>query len=401
MHNLRTVVSFEFIRTVRRKSFWVTTLAIPLLVAGIFALEFYSSKSASAKLSAGQEQFSLMVLDQSKLIPPGVLRAAKAQIPGTRQAGIEAVKAGQVDAFFYYPSDPVKHSIEVYARDVGIIKDGQYTNAATQLLDSGVVAGIGSPEKIAIVKGQASASLTAYADGRQVNATVSRIIAPGAFAVLLFVVMVLLGNQMLSSTTKEKENRVIEVMLTTVSSTSLIIGKIVAMIGVGFVQILAILVPILLAYAKYRQTIDLRSIVFDPWQMLVGALVFAGGFLVFTGILVAIGAAMPTAKEANRFFGMGMLSMLVPLYAAAAIVTTPDQPIVKFFTFFPTFAPLTLLIRNAVGNLSPFEATLGIIVVMASAAAALAIAVTSFRYGSLQYTRKITPRELFGIGPKA
>lgn len=401
MHNLRTVINFEFSRTIRRKAFWVSTLAIPALIGIVIAISFFSSKTANtATEQADKQHFSLAVLDESHLVSPAILQVAGAQSVADKQTGINLVASGHVQAFFFYPPDPTKTTIEVYARDLGLVKNSQYTDVATQLLQASVTASIGSPEKIALINTAPNTQLTVYAHGQPVDDGADRLVAPGLFLVLFYLVIILLGNQMLSSTTEEKENRVIEMMFTTISSTALIVGKIIAMMEVGLLQIAVILVPTLLAYDKLRGSlslpdIDLTKIAINPAQMLMGAFLFIGGFLIFTGVLVAVGAAMPTAKEANRFFGVAMFSMFIPLYAAAAIVTSPSEPIVQIFSYFPLTAPITLLLRNAVGNLSPLQDILAVVTITLSAVLALVIAIQSFRFGALQYSRKLSLREVF------
>jgi ABC-2 type transport system permease protein len=396
MHNLRTVISFEFIRTVRRKSFWLATLAVPALIGVVLAISLFSDKKASESADqAAQQKFNMMVLDESKLIPPAVLGAAGAQIAMSKDQGIQAVKDGAVQVFFYYPPHPGKDQVEVYGRDQGIVKNDEYNQVANRLLEAGATAGI-PPEKLALIKDSAVTTLTVYKNGKQVDDSVNRVLVPLLFPVLFVVIMILLANQMLSSTTEEKENRVVELLLTTVSPTALIVGKVIALIAVGCVQILAISIPSAIAYVILHGHVDISKLVFDPAQIVLGALYGACGFLIFTGVLVAIGAAVPTAKEANRFLGFAMVTMLAPMYALAAIITSPDEPIVKVFTYFPLFAPMTLMMRNAMGNLHSSEALLGLAVVAATAAIALLAAVRSFRFGALQYSRKLTLREIFG-----
>ncbi len=58
-------------------------------------------------------------------------------------------------------------------------------------------------------------------------------------------------------------------------------------------------------------------------------------------------------------------------------------------------APITLMLRNAVGNLSTLEAILGIVIVFVSGVLAIAIAIRTFRYGSIEYSRRISFKELF------
>jgi ABC-2 type transport system permease protein len=404
MYNLRTVVGFELIRTIKRKSFWVSTLAIPALIAALIGVSYFSAKAVD-KHSAQQDQqkFSVVVQDDSKLLVPAILKAAGAKTITSQSAGIAKVQSGQFDAFFYYPANPTKDAIQVYAKDVGLIDNSKYTDVATQLLQASVEARIGSPEKLALINTPATTDLRTYSSGSIVDDSIDRAIPPAFFLLLFYLVIILLGNQMLSSTTEEKENRVIEMILTSVSSTSLIVGKILAMMVVGVLQLAVIMVPTIIAYVYFRSSLsipnlDLSKLVFDPGQIAVAALAFFGGFLVFTGLLVAIGAAMPTAKEANRFFGVAVLAMVAPVYAIGAIITSPNVQIVKVFTFFPLTAPVTLILRDAAGNLTGTEAAGSLAIILVASVLAIAIAIRTFKYGTLQYSRKLTLQEIFGNG---
>jgi ABC-2 type transport system permease protein len=212
--------------------------------------------------------------------------------------------------------------------------------------------------------------------------------------------IVLLGNQMLMSTTEEKENRVIEMILTSVSARTIIVGKIWAVIGLGVIQIVAILVPLAVAYLGFRSQLhipqfDLNAISFAPWPIVAGAAIFMGGFLLFTALLVAIGAAVPTAKEAGAFLGFVMILVFVPFYALGAIVTSPDQVIVQVMTFFPLMSPTTLMLRNAVGNVDLAELLISLAILYATCVGLMALAIRIFRFGSLEYARKLSLREVF------
>jgi ABC-2 type transport system permease protein len=92
--------------------------------------------------------------------------------------------------------------------------------------------------------------------------------------------------------------------------------------------------------------------------MTVGALLLLGGFTVFTGVLVAIGAIMPTVKDAGTIFGPLMALIFVPIYAMSLIISDPHAPIVQISTYFPLSAPVTALLRNGFGTLTPVEATI-------------------------------------------
>ena len=105
--------------------------------------------------------------------------------------------------------------------------------------------------------------------------------------------------------------------------------------------------------------------------MVIGFLILVGGFALFTTTLVAIGAVMPTAKEAGNFMGVMMALIFVPFYAVALVVSDPHAVIVQIFTYFPFSAPVTALLRNGFGSLSVPEAAIVIVILYAGAAVML------------------------------
>jgi ABC-2 type transport system permease protein len=399
MHNLGTVIWFEFVRTVKKKSFWLSVLAFPVIIGVVIAVVYFSGVAAdSASEKAAREKFSVAVLDESGLIDPGVVDAISAETVTDKQTGIDLVTEGRREAFFYYPTDISKSPVEVYAEDVGLIKNDKYSAVATQLLTASQQDAI-SPQQQAIIRGQVSTRITTFADGHEMPGF-ERVIAPGSILVLFYATFVLMAGRMLASTTEEKENRVIEMLLSCVRSRTLVTGKILSLLLVALVQVVAIAVPVGVAVWLARDainlpSIDLSQLVIDPGTMAVSVAIFILAYLLFTGILVAIGSAVPTAKEAGSFMGVAMFAMFVPLYALQAIISDPSQLLVKIFTYFPLSAPITLLIRNAVGNLSVWEAILGIGILAVSAALALWVAARTFSYGTLEYSRKLSLRELF------
>jgi ABC-2 type transport system permease protein len=135
-------------------------------------------------------------------------------------------------------------------------------------------------------------------------------------------------------------------------------------------------------------------LVFDPARMTIGALLLLGGFTLFTGTLVAIGATMPTAKEAGVFFGAMMAMIFIPFYIISLIVSDPHASIVQIFTYFPFSAPITAMMRNAFGSLSLREAAIVVIELFVFGILVLRLAVKLFQYGSIEYTKKLSIRSV-------
>lgn len=404
MHNLGTVFRFEVIRTLKKRSFWIMSLAFPVIIAAVFAIIFFSNRATSEAAAVTQKQhFSLAVTDNSHIITPSLLEAIKAQSVPSKQAGISDVESGKLDAYFYYPSNISKANVEVYAKDVGLFDNSRYQAVAQALLDQSVAHTVNS-QVATILQNKVMFSATTYKNGKPFDGF-KQLIAPGIFLILFYILIAMFGNQMLTSTTEEKENRVIEMILTTIKARTLIIGKILSLIVLAFIQIIVILIPVLMLYLLIGDKLslpnfDLTNIPLDPVRVGLGAVIFFLSFLLFTGLLVAIGAAVPTAKEASGFFGIVMILIFGPLYAVTLFISAPSSALVTFLTFFPITSPIPLLLRNAVGNLSVGEALLAIVILAISATIVMAIAIRLFRYGALEYSKKLSLRSVFGTTKK-
>jgi ABC-2 type transport system permease protein len=205
----------------------------------------------------------------------------------------------------------------------------------------------------------------------------------------------------ISATTEEKENRVAEIMLTTIKSRSLIIGKILSILLLGVVQIIVIAVPLLIGYALIHNRISLPGgislghIPLNAKAITIGALVLLLGVVMFTGILVGFGSLFPSAQDASRYLAIVILSAIIPLYAIGYVVGSPHALIVTVFTYFPLTAPSTALLRNAVGTLST-GAALGVLaILLVSATLSILFAIRAFDYGAMAYSRRISIKELF------
>jgi ABC-2 type transport system permease protein len=401
MHNLGTVIRFEISRTLKKKSFWISALSLPVIAAFIGLIIFFSNKTTDEQAQQlSKEEFSIGVTDESGLIAPQLLSAVKAQTINNPEEGRQAVKSDKLDAYFYYPKDVSKDQVKVYGQNVGLFENSRYQAVAEQLLQQST-ATTTDPSIQKILKGDVNFATTTYtADGNEDKGFMN-LIAPGLFLILFYFMIATFGNQMLTSVTEEKENRVIEMILATIKPTTLLVGKLFSLIILALIQMVVILVPIIVGYFALRHqltlpSIDLSQIPLDPMRITLGAVVFLVSFLLFAGILMTIGAAMPTAKEAGGFFGGALALLFGPLYAAPLFITAPESIIVQVLSYFPLTAPIPLLLRNAVGNLTVTEAAIATALLVVTTAAVIAIGVRIFRFGALEYSRKLSVKEIVG-----
>jgi len=394
MHNLGTVFKFETIRVLKKPTFWLMALGFPLMFAALYGIMFWSqSTTMQAAKELEKQEFSLAVTDDSKLVRPELLMAAKTKTVESKEAGINDVKNGKIDAYIYFPKDIGKQKVEVYGKDVGLFQNGKYGAVAQSLLSQSVASTVGQAQ-VAILQNKVQVSSTTYLDGKE-HGGINEMIAPGLFLVIFFMLITFFGNQMLTSSTEEKENRTVEMLLTMVKTDTLITGKILSLMVLALIQMLVIILPVAAGYLAFGSKLqlpnmDLSLLVFDPVRIGLALVIFLASFMMFTGMLVTLGAMMPTAKEANQWFGLVIMLIFGPFYGITAFVSFPDSPFVKFLSLFPFTAPIPLLLRNAVGNLPAWEGLLGAALLIVAAVLVLWLAVRIFRYGAMSYDSKLS-----------
>lgn len=399
MHNLGTIFSFEVVRTLKKKSFWVMALAVPLLIGGIFGIVFLSNQATQdAVEDMEKQQFSATVMDESGLVSDQMIAALGFTRSNDKLAGIENVRNDTQDAFLYYPADLTKGA-EVFGKNIGIFDNGRYDAVARLLIEQSVNASVDTNTKT-VISGNLSVQPTTF-EGGEAYDPLMQMIAPGLFLVLFYFLIAMFGNQAVTSTTEEKENRVIEMLLTTVRARTVIVGKLFALIVLALIQAALLVTPALIGYLLFHDALslpalDLSTIPLDPARIGTAFVIFAASFMLFIGLLVAIGAAVPTAKEASSVIGIVMTALFAPLYAVTLFISSPESGIVQFLSYFPLTAPIPLLLRNAAGTIAWHEVLIGTVILVISAILVIRIAVRVFQHGALEYSRKLSFKEIFG-----
>ena len=399
MSRIGTVIRFEFTRAVKKPAFWIGTLALPLVVVLVSLLvgvgQAAGTDSALSRASATKTPFHYV--DRSGLVSESVA-ARWGGTPSDDESGDRAdVVAGRLEALVVFPATPSTESIRVTATDRGLFENNAYASLAQRVHEQSVAADVDDPEAVALLRSPPSADVTAYADGRVAPGWLS-IVPPLLYVAAFFGLVILLAARMVTVVVEEKENRISEMILTTVTAGTLIRGKVIAMLLVGLVQVGVFLVPGLLSLAVVLPLVAGRvgSFALDPWRMVAGALLLVGGVLLASALFVAVGASVPTIKDASTLQSAALFAVIIPLYAAFFVMTTPSSPIAAFFTYFPTFTPVTAMVRNAVGSLSVVETIACIVEVFVVAGVLLWFAEYLFRHSVAQYGSKVSLKQIAG-----
>lgn len=397
MAKLRSVVRHEYTTIIKQPSFWITLALVPLLIAIVVTFSIIGNIASSEKIkNLANDLKSVALVDESDLISPEVVKSAELTLhhPEDSEALRQQVQNGELEALVVYPKNITESKTYIaYVSNNDFTTISGVTSLADNILKISVFLPLESPEIIALAQNGASSQVVSYKNGQE-TAGINEYVAPAIFIVLFYIVFGFSVGYMLTSVSEEKENRSMEIVLTYVQPRTLMLGK---LLGVSLVTLTQIAFFIIAAVAGYiilnniqggvalPAGVELSRVTLHAAPIFFGFAFLIVGFLMFAGLMTATAAAAPSAKEAGSFSSIFFISAFVPFYFFSLIVTSPENAIVKFMTFFPLTSPVVTLIRNTVGNMSVLESTLALIAMTIAMLLSIYLAARAFKLGALEF----------------
>lgn len=385
MNSILKVTKFEVVRQLKKPAFWAAILLIPLLIGGIYFLSFVLGQDAVDMNPEIGEDTKIAITDDA-----GVFGSEMSYIiNGDKEYGVEMVKNGEVDLYFYIPADfeetkkaefyHISEGLDLFNFDGNILKALLKQNAMTKVDALDVISLTGDFE---IVDNKLAAN------GEDANA-LGKAVIPIAILVIFFLFITLFGNRFLMAVVEEKENRISEMILTAVSAKHLIVGKILAMMVLGVIQIAVFVIPVVCLIYLNRENdmvaMVLGSIEIDPAAIAMNVILFVASVFFYAGACTFVGSLVSTARDASSFIGPAIIAMVFPLYFMQLFFVAEPSALVYFLTYFPLSAPIALMLRSAFGTLTTAEFIIGVAEVTIIAVVAIRLAVMTFQKNAINF----------------
>ncbi|MEM8964378.1 MAG: ABC transporter permease [Acidobacteriota bacterium] len=214
--------------------------------------------------------------------------------------------------------------------------------------------------------------------------------APAIFVYLLWISVFSISQMLLTNTIEEKSNRLMEVLLSSVSPLQLMIGKIAGIALTGLAMVVSWVVFFFLAAELLPRIfgsgadlqIDLGAIASDPVYLVSFVAYFILGYLFYAALLVAIGSVCNSLKEAQNLMTPVTILLMIPLFSMVFIVEDPNGALAKAMSFIPPFTPFVMMNRAA-GPPALWEYVATTVLMVASIALVMWAAAKVFRIGVL------------------
>jgi ABC-2 type transport system permease protein len=227
-------------------------------------------------------------------------------------------------------------------------------------------------------------------------AMAASVLLPFAFTLLFVMSIFITSGYLLQSVTEEKENRVVEILLSSVPSLPLMAGKILGLGAAGLTQVL-IWIAVSLAFIPIigGQVGGLGDLHLSAGVLALGLVYFVLGYLAYGAIFTAIGAIAPGNREAQQYSGFFGFVAVIPLIFSSVFLTDIESPLVWALALIPFTAPATMLMVLTIAPTIPVPmvicslVSLTLFVALATIASARVFRATLLLYGVRPSLRRI------------
>ena len=397
MNKTFIILKHEFWKTLRSTSFIILTLALPVLA--ILGVGIYQGVHHWYHPGAPQEE-KIGYIDHTGMFgnftsEPGV----QFVLYTDEETAKDALLAKDVKEYLVIPADYLSSGVITrYTMSREVIPSTKTTGQITDFLLSNLLAGEVSPQVLERVKTPvllASVRLNETGEIAPNQDVVSTYVVPIVFALLFIVSIFFASGFLFQSVTEEKENRVMEILLSSVSSGQLLVGKVLGLGAAGLIQAAVWFITVAIFAKGAPGIIPALSALSIPASLIGWGLVyFSLGYLLLAALSAGIGSIGATAREGQGWTTIFTLPAISPLWFNYFIIGSPEGAVSRALTFFPLTSPVAAIMRLASHAISAWEIALSLIILIGSIVLTMWVAAKIFRVFLLMYGKRPSLREI-------
>lgn len=411
MPRTATIAWRELTTTLRRPSYIIATLGTPLfflIVAGIATIP--SLLAVRRELA---EQRVVAVVDRSGLLTDEVLasqepakdsgggavdelmsrvmtRKRTRVVPdirryATHEAAERDLRDGKIRSFYVVPQDYVSTGeLEYRSRKRPFLWDpaGGGSPLRSWLMTGLLLGKVGADERARASRPIAGIrSFVLGPDGEFTEESAEDMIAqigvPFAFAFILMLSIFIASGYLIQGLVEEKSNRVIELLLSSATADELIAGKLIGLGCAGLLQ-LAVWVSVGMAPTMAFTAIEVSSEV-----VVLSVAYYLAGFVFFGSVMAGVGCIAGGSQESQQFASLWSVVAVLPMLFSPIILESPNSVLPRLLSYVPFTAPITMIMRTAVGEVPWWEVGLSLAVLVGATVVTLRISARLFRVGML------------------
>ncbi len=403
------IAKYEFLKTIKRKEFILMTLGFPLFFILIMLVPLLLAGTSSP------EDLNLGYIDRSNSFEfpdeitvrgsmifsngiPGVTN--NQELDGTNNEKYPIIKftqysdvakakqdlgSGTLSGYLIIPEDYIKTGIvESYVMGKGTdipqeeLSELMVNNLLKDKVDEDTLQRVKDP----ITFKRFSIETTGEVSEKGLSDLLEDFALPYLIGILLLISIFTSSGYLLQSVAEEKESRIIEILLSSVTPMEMLTGKIVGLGSVGLLQI-AIWLSVGFAGLIYVFALSI-----NPFLLILSLAYFVLGFLLFASMMGAVGAISGSMRESQQLIPIFTFPAIAPMLFMQVLITEPDGMLSMFFSMFPLTSPVAMLIRMGVSDVPAYQIAVSLFILIVSVYFVIIASARLFRVGLLMYGKR-------------
>jgi ABC-2 type transport system permease protein len=393
------IARHEFTTAIRRISYILLTLSFPVL--GLLGMLIYMGVAIWSDGGVPPEELKIGYVDNTGMFndytnPDGAVLI----VYDTNDEAREALFTEELNEYFIIPEDYVETGlIARYTTERELGQPSETRKLTEDFLIANLLDGKVSDEVLLRVQSpMLSVSTRLDPETGEIIPAESELAAfamPYVFALLFMMSLFFTSGYLLQGVSEEKENRLIEILLSSVSARQLLTGKVIGLGAAGLIQIVTWLMSsvVLLAIASLFFSLP-EGLSIPVGLIIFGIIYFILGYLLFGILMATLGSIGSTARESSQWTGIFVMPAVAPLILIPLFTENPDHLIFTVFTLFPLTAPVAAIMKLSIGAMPVWELLLSIAILIASIIGAMWLASRVFRTFLLMYGKRPSLREV-------
>lgn len=414
---IKVIARREYVTHVRTKGFWIGTVALPVFILAMGVLP-------TLVMTKAKTVHKMVVVDETGALGEDLTsRLNERSGSGRRPVGFEAVLqpasgdeaaqqaeldrdvlAGTIDSWVWMaPEDLEDGRVEYHAESVSnfatqdVLEDAlSHVVRRYRLQEAGF-----DPDQIQGLEGSIKLNTMRVSESgsREEGAAASFILAYVLF-LLLYMILIIYGQQVMQGVLEEKTSRVVEVVVSSARPFELMMGKLIGIcltaltqLGVWLGTLAVVTLPAVAASFAWLPP-DLKIPTLPGAVVAHFFILFFLGFFLFASFYAAIGAAFNNVQEASQLSTFAIMFLVAPFMFMMPVINDPDSTLAVVLSMVPTFTPLLMMLRITVKMPPWWQIALAYTLTAGFTLFMIWMAGRIYRVGILMYGKKPTPKEI-------
>jgi ABC-2 type transport system permease protein len=418
MRNTWTIIQREYIERVRTRTFLILTLLLPAIMTVLMVLPAkmatMGAKAQHIVLVASTQQFGETLRQQLQAVP--VQQSDEEEASGENNSKLkpedqydidvdanptEAERAAlrhkvsnrTIDGFLWLTDDAIAaHEVTWSGRDTASVRERAWLNDALmrinfqqQLASKGYTTAqtdeLLKPIKIDTLRIERGREAKGSGNGRALEIVV--------MVMLLYMAVLFYGISVMRSVLEEKNTRIMEVLLSSATSTELMTGKLLGVGAVGLTQIVAwAVMGGAFALPSLAARPNLSELQVSPFVLASFAVFFLLGYLLYSTMYAAVGAISTTEQEGQQLQFIIVIPLVLSVFMLGPVIRNPDAPAVFWMSLVPFFSPLVMYARIVLQTPPWWQIALSLVLLIGTVWGLVVLCARIYRIGVLIYGKR-------------